>query len=81
MTASIQHFTFEGQNLTTIEYKGQPVWIAREVGRLLGYANDGKRLLTSMAGWEAEMIPGVDTILLKGDALRIFKEMMEGVTN
>jgi prophage antirepressor-like protein len=76
MTAAIARFSFEEHPLTTIEYKGQPVWIAREIGRALGYASDGKALLTSMARWEAEMIPGQDVLTIDGEELAALKELL-----
>jgi prophage antirepressor-like protein len=69
---------FEGQNLTTIRYKGRPCWIAKEVGRVLGYARDGKRLVSNITReWSMECIKGIDYVKLAGDELEQFKKLVE----
>lgn len=68
---------FEGEPLTTLTWKGQPAWIGREIGRRLGYARNGKRLVTRIRReWSDEFIEGTDYVVLNGDDLAAFKEML-----
>jgi prophage antirepressor-like protein len=65
---------FEGEPLTTLTWDGKPAWVAREIGRRLGYAGNGKRLVTRIGReWAAEFIEGKDYVLLSGDELAAFK--------
>lgn len=82
MGNAMQRFEFEGKPLTVIEYKGRPVWIAKEVGLLLGYSNDGGRLVDKItAEWADEFIDGQDVIRLTGPDLRDFKELAVDTTD
>lgn len=76
--AKLNH-QFEGHSITTIEYKGRPAWIAREVGEALGYSEEGKgfiRVLTQ--DWAGELLEGTDFTVLKGDELAEFKQLLDG---
>ena len=65
---------FEGEPLTTLTWDGKPAWVAREMGRRLGYAGNGKRLVTRITReWGAEFIEGKDYVLLSGEELAAFK--------
>lgn len=65
---------FEGEPLTTLTWDGKPAWVAREMGRRLGYAGNGKRLVTRITReWGAEFIEGKDYVLLAGEELAAFK--------
>ena len=56
---------FEGQDVTTITYKGQPCWIANEIGQVSGYADNGGRLVTKITHeWKDEFIEGHDFLYL-----------------
>lgn len=69
---------FEGKNITTVTYNGRPCWIAAEVGRILGYARDGQRLVNNITDdWSDEFIKQHDYILLDGEELKEFKKGME----
>lgn len=62
--------TFEGAALSTFKVDGRPVWIAREVGAALGYAQRGKRFATRITGeWASELIEGHDFAVLTGSDL------------
>jgi prophage antirepressor-like protein len=82
MGSAIQVFTKEFDEgtvtLTAIEYSGQRVWIAKQVGRALGYKRDGAQLITSMNQWKAEFVEGVDYIKLSGGELREFYQAFGG---
>ncbi|WP_373047201.1 Bro-N domain-containing protein [Vulgatibacter sp.] len=66
---------FEGQTLVTFTVNGRPCWIARDVGALLGYADDGRRLPSKIAGdWSEELIEGQDFAILTGSELEAFKQ-------
>ena len=65
---------FEGEPLTTLSWDGKPAWVGREIGRRLGYAGNGKRLVTRIGReWAGEFIEGKDYVLLSGDELAAFK--------
>lgn len=68
---------FQGHALTTIEYKGKPAWIAREVGTAIGYANGGKRFAGKITSeWSEEMIEGKDYISAEGEELEFLKSAL-----
>ena len=65
---------FEGKTLATLTYQGRPCWIARDIGRVLDYSRDGRRLVAKIAGkWSYEFIEGHDYAVLRGDELAEFK--------
>ncbi len=68
---------FEGQTLTTLIYEGRPCWIAREIGRVLGYSRGGRRLPAKIAGWWSDnFIEGYHYTVLRGEELEDFKASM-----
>lgn len=74
---AIQVFEFEGRPLTTLRYRGRPVWLAKEVGRELGYSSDGRRLIVNIREkWSEEFVEGVDFIKVEGDELRDIKALL-----
>ena len=69
---------FEGGQLSTILYRGKPAWIAREVGRVLGYSEDGTRLARIvLSEWADEFIEGHDYVKLRGRELKEFKAVAQ----
>lgn len=69
---------FEGHSITTLTYKGKPCWIAKEVGKVLGYALGGRRLVSKIhADWADEFIEGEDHLDLTGSELSEFKSLLE----
>jgi prophage antirepressor-like protein len=69
---------FEGHSITTIEYKGRPAWIAREVGEALGYADEGRGFITTLTrNWAEEFIEGHDHTVLTGTELAEFKQLFK----
>lgn len=65
---------FDGHPITTILYKDQPVWIAREVGAALGYEDEGKRLTTKITGdWSDEFIKDIDVLTIQNGELQELK--------
>lgn len=68
---------FENNQITQIMYKGQQVLIAKEVGRVLGYADDGRMLITKLSEWSDEFEEGIETIKLEGSQLIEFKSVLE----
>ena len=65
---------FEGRTLTTLTYEGRPCWIAREIGRFLGYSRDGRRLAAKISGgWSEHLLEGHDYAVLQGTELETFR--------
>jgi len=65
---------FEGRILTTLMYEDRPCWIAREIGRFLGYSRDGRRLAAKISGgWSEHLLEGYDYTVLQGTELEIFR--------
>ena len=65
---------FEGRTLTTLTCGGRPCWIAREIGRFLGYSRDGRRLAAKITGgWSDALLDGHDYTVLSGAELEAFR--------
>ncbi len=65
---------FEHHPITTLTYKDQPAWIAREIGSAIGYSHGGKRFANKVTGdWSDEFLLGIDYIVVEGDDLAAFK--------
>lgn len=65
---------YDGVPLLSLTWRGRPCWIARYIGRVLGYGNNGKRLPTKILGeWRREFYPDVDFDLLEGEELKAFQ--------
>lgn len=75
MSAIIQA-TFEGAAITTLVFRDRPAIIATEVGRALGYASNGKKLITRMGEWGDELVKGTDYDVLEGADLADFKALL-----
>lgn len=72
-SALVRAVDFEGHRVTTVVWEGRPVWIAREVGEALEYA-DGSRLVDKVTGeWAEEFIEGVDFEMLANGRLAEFR--------
>lgn len=68
--------TFENTELVTITYKGQPCWIAQEVGRALGYENGSDLTKLVRREWSEELEEGTEYTVLRGRELKQFKELV-----
>jgi prophage antirepressor-like protein len=67
---------FEDTEITTITYKGRPAWIAKDIGKILGYAQNGRRLVGNISEkWSEEFIPNHDYIIITGEELQLFREI------
>ncbi len=65
---------FEGRTLTTLTDRGRPCWIAREIGRFLGYSHDGRRLPAKITGrWSEHLLEDYDYAVLQGAELEAFR--------
>ena len=65
---------FEGRTLTTITFRGRFAWIAREIGLVLGYSRDGRRLPAKIiGGWKDAFIESHDYVVLDGPELEAFR--------
>lgn len=61
---------FEGHSIPTYELEGQHAWLARDIGRALGYGREGRRLVGMITErWASEFIEGHDYLLLTGEEL------------
>jgi len=71
---------FEGQTLVTLTYEGRPCWVALEIGRILGYSRDGRRLIHKINDkWHDELVEDHDYTVLRGEDLEEFKaELLVG---
>jgi len=69
---------FEGRPFTTVLRGGQPVWIAREVGRALDYSEDGKGLVHLIRHDWAEEFDATAIVKLTGSELRDFSAALDG---
>ena len=68
---------FEGQTLVTLTYEGRPCWVAVEIGRILGYSRDGRRLIHKINDkWHDDLVEDHDYTVLRGDELEQFKASM-----
>jgi len=67
-------FDFQGEGFTALEYKGQPVVVAQELGRLLGYSSNGSKLTKQLREW-GEHVEGADMFTLEGEDLAGFKAL------
>lgn len=57
---------FEGRTFHTIDFGGQPAWLAREIGAIAGYTGRGQRLLKKMRrDWRDELLQGVDYLYME----------------
>jgi prophage antirepressor-like protein len=70
--------TFEGSTVTAIEYSGQPMMMAQEVGKVLGFS-DATRFTSALA--EYALIEGKHFVKLVGPELAAFKAAMPDTVN
>lgn len=74
-------FEFEGRTLTTIQYRGEPVWLALDLGNALGYARNGSVLTDKIRKqWPGELVEGEDYYMVRGQELRDLKKLLEPST-
>lgn len=75
-------FYFEDEIVITFIYEGKPCWIAKDIGDILGYARDGKRLIALINDWSDEFIhKGDDYVILTGKELKRFKDSTRSVSS
>lgn len=79
VTRDALSFDFQGQGFTAVEYKGQPAVVAQELGRLLGYARDGRVFTNKLQQW-GEHIEGQDMHTISGPELAAFKGDTDSVS-
>lgn len=71
---SLEVFKFKEVPVTFIDWKGRPAVIAQDLGRALGYSEDGGELVrTIRKHWTDELNPGDDVVVLAGPELELFK--------
>jgi prophage antirepressor-like protein len=62
------------EHISIIEFEGQPMVLAKELGRFLQYASDGQALVVLVAGdWSDEFVDGADVVTLRSERLAEFK--------
>lgn len=72
MTSLLSKLTldFHGKPLTTLVLDGTPAWPAHELGQALGYAGNGRRLVSIILHeWSDEFVEGRDYVVLEGAQL------------
>jgi len=73
---------FESNQITQIIFKGQPVLITKEVGKVLGYSDNGRSLVVRISTeWSDEFEEGIETIKLEGSQLSELKSLFVDNTN
>jgi prophage antirepressor-like protein len=71
---------FSGRDITTVFYRGRPCWMAKDIGRALGYGNDGQKLAQRITqDWANEFIEETDFAVIKGENLVSFKTLLEAI--
>lgn len=75
MTAGLQLVpeVYDGHRLTFVELDGVLHVIAREVGKVLGYAEEGHAFISSIRGWAEDLRDGIHTRRADGDLLAMLK--------
>jgi prophage antirepressor-like protein len=68
--------SFNGTELMEIEYEGRPVFLASQVGLLLGYADPQRVTGNITAKWSEDLVEGQDIIRLTNGKLASFKTFM-----
>lgn len=78
MQAQIAVDTFEERvPLTRIFWRGQWCWIAREVGRRLGYSDDARQFVDDVTRrWSDELVRGTDFEVIAGAELHEAKRLI-----
>ena len=57
---------FSGQDITTVFWNGRPCWMAKDIGRALGYGGQGYRPTRRITqDWVDEFMEGVDYEVLR----------------
>lgn len=67
---------YEGHRLTFIDLDGKPHVLAREVGRILGYAEEGRAFVSLLREWSDDLRPGEHVVKVEGDQLAWLKERL-----
>jgi len=58
---AISESYFNGAKLEVLMVDGRPAWKTKEIGRALGYADNGRRLVSTIgADWSDELLEGID---------------------
>jgi hypothetical protein len=61
---------FSGQDITTVCCDGRLCWTAKDIGRALGYGNEGSCFTKRIAAdWCGEFIEGHDFAVIQGETL------------
>ncbi len=72
------HEVFDGHDVVFFDYRGQKACIALQLGRALGYAQDGRTLLTLIGGqWADGFIDGTHVDVLTGKDRSDFLGLLE----
>lgn len=69
--------SFNGTELMEIEYEGRPVFLAQQIGALLGYADPGKLSKSLSEKWAEDLVEGQDVIRLTDGKLASFKSFLD----
>jgi prophage antirepressor-like protein len=78
IVSQVFHGEFENNLIATFTYKDRPCWIAKDIGRVLEYTNDGSRLVKKITReWSKEFKINEDYIILEDKELKSFKDLTE----
>ena len=70
---------FNGKSLARVSYKGRDAIIAQQFGAMLGYSDDGARLVSMITNdWANEFREGPDYDILQGYDLHALKQLATG---
>jgi phage antirepressor YoqD-like protein/prophage antirepressor-like protein len=84
IVSQVFHGVFEDKPIATFTYgeDQRPCWIASDIGVILGYSGDGRRLVNNISKeWANEFKEGKHYTVLKGKKLKSFKEFIGLNTN
>lgn len=71
---------FEGVDIVCINYRGNPAWIAKDIGRALEYGSDGRALVTAITKeWATEFQAGTHHEVITGRDRKDFLDLLEVV--
>lgn len=76
-TITVHTDDYNDVSISRLDLDGKPVWIAREIGRALGYARGGDKLARNISRrWTRDFTEGVDYDRLTGELLERLRNLV-----